>query len=168
MTKKSRFQRSFTVNWEEFHRDSRVLAWRLLETKKKWERIIAVARGGLIPAAIIARELNIHYIDTVCISSYTLEHQGEMSILKGVSELKDSNDKYLIIDDLVDTGKTGRAVREMIPNAYFATVYAKPDGKPMVDTYVTEVSQDTWVFFPWDMETTSSFVTPIIEKKFNK
>jgi len=122
------YQRNFPVNWEQFHRDSRVLAWRLLDTKKKWDRIIAVARGGLILAAIIARELDIYYVDTVCISSYTLEHQGELSILKKVTEFKDGEDRYLIIDDLVDTGKTGKAVRDMIPGAYFATVYAKPDG----------------------------------------
>ena len=56
----------------------------------------------------------------------------------------------LIVDDLVDTGKTGRMVREMLPDAHFATVYAKPKGRPLVDTFITEVSQDTWIFFPWD------------------
>lgn len=166
--KEKKFQRYFSVSWEQFHRDSRVLAWRLLETKKKWERIIAVARGGLVPAAIIARELDIRYIDTICVSSYTLKHQGEISIVKSITKFKDNGEKYLIIDDLVDTGKTGKAVRDMVPGAYFATVYAKPDGQPMVDTYVTEVSQDTWVLFPWDTETTSNFVSPIIERKMNK
>ena len=91
-------------------------------------------------------------------------HQRELSILKRVTEFKDRGDRYLIIDDLVDTGKTGKAVRDMIPGAYFATVYAKPDGRPMVDTFVTEVSQDTWVLFPWDSETTSNFVNPIINQ----
>jgi xanthine phosphoribosyltransferase len=161
---KNSYQRNFPVSWEQFHRDSRALAWRLLDTKKKWDRIIAVARGGLIPAAIIARELDIHYVDTICISSYTLQYQRELSILKRVTEFKDRGDRYLIIDDLVDTGKTGKAVRDMIPRAYFATVYAKPDGRPMVDTFVTEVSQDTWVLFPWDSDITSNFVNPIINQ----
>ena len=62
----------------------------------------------------------------------------------------DGND-ILIIDDLVDTGKTLKIVKEIYPKAHFATVYAKPKGKEMVDTYITEVSQDTWIFFPWDM-----------------
>ena len=57
----------------------------------------------------------------------------------------------LIIDDLVDTGKTAQIVRAMLPKAHFATVYAKPMGRPLVDTFVTEVSQDTWIYFPWDM-----------------
>jgi len=57
----------------------------------------------------------------------------------------------LVIDDLVDTGKTLEVVRAVMPKAHFATVYAKPKGREMVDTFITEVSQDTWIFFPWDM-----------------
>ena len=57
----------------------------------------------------------------------------------------------LVIDDLVDSGKTLEVVRRMLPQAHFATVYAKPKGEPMVDTFITGVSQDTWIFFPWDM-----------------
>jgi xanthine phosphoribosyltransferase len=57
----------------------------------------------------------------------------------------------LIIDDLVDTGKTARLVREMLPKGHYATLYAKPQGRPMVDTFITEVSQETWIYFPWDM-----------------
>jgi xanthine phosphoribosyltransferase len=70
---------------------------------------------------------------------------------------------WLIIDDLVDTGRTAKVVREMLPKAHFATVYAKPAGRPLVDTFITEVSQDTWILFPWDTE--SQFVQPIIGRK---
>jgi xanthine phosphoribosyltransferase len=65
----------------------------------------------------------------------------------------------LIVDDLVDTGKTARVVREILPEAHFATVYAKPAGRPMVDTFITEVSQDTWIYLPWDMSL--QFAPPI-------
>jgi xanthine phosphoribosyltransferase len=51
----------------------------------------------------------------------------------------------------------------MLPGAHFATVYAKPAGKPMVDTYVTETSQDTWIMFPWDTE--PQFARPIAAAK---
>ena len=71
----------------------------------------------------------------------------------------------LVIDDLVDTGKTARVVRDMLPNAHFATVYAKPLGRPLVDTFITEVSQDTWIYFPWDMGLT--FVDPILKGQGN-
>jgi xanthine phosphoribosyltransferase len=51
----------------------------------------------------------------------------------------------------VDTGKTLEIVRARMPAAHVATIYAKPAGREMVNTYITEVSQDTWIFFPWDM-----------------
>ena len=47
---------------------------------------------------------------------------------------------------------TGRIVREMLPKARFATVYGEPAGRPMIDTFVTEVSQDVWILFPLDIE----------------
>jgi len=150
------YKRSYPISWEQLHRDSKALSWRLHDIEKPWKGIVAVTRGGLVPAAVIARELGIHYIDTVCITSYDWKNQGEATILKNID---DSGEGFLIIDDLVDTGTTARLVRKMLPKAYFATVYAKPAGKPLVDAYVTEVSQDTWILFPWDSE--SQFVEPI-------
>jgi xanthine phosphoribosyltransferase len=136
------------VSWEQLHRDAKALAWRLAE-HGPFEGIVAITRGGLVPAHIIARELDIRVIDTICISSYDEETQGTANVLKPVGG---DGAGWLIIDDLVDTGKTGRIVREMLPKAHFATVYAKPAGRPVVDTFITEVSQDTWILFPWDTE----------------
>ena len=75
--------------------------------------------------------------------------------------MPDQGEGWLIIDDLVDTGITAKAVRQLLPKAHFATIYAKPSGRPMVDSYITEVSQDTWILFPWDMEAVMS--KPIVE-----
>jgi xanthine phosphoribosyltransferase len=69
---------------------------------------------------------------------------------------------WLLVDDLVDTGATARVVRELVPNAHLATVYAKPAGRPLVDTFVTEVSQDTWILFPWD--TAQVYAEPVVEQ----
>lgn len=140
--------RDFPVSWEELHRNARALAWRLLELGP-FEAIVAVTRGGLVPAAIVARELDVRLVDTVCIASYEHKDHGEAKILKPV---EGDGAGYLIVDDLVDTGRTARIVRKMLPKAHFATVYAKPAGRPLVDTFVTEVSQDTWILFPWDVE----------------
>lgn len=139
---------TFPVSWEELHRNSRALAWRLLSAGP-FTGIVAVTRGGLVPAAIIARELGIRLVDTVCIASYDEMSQGEIKVLKGI---EGDGEGLLVIDDLVDTGKTSSVVRKMLPKAYFATIYAKPAGKPQVDSFVTEVSQDTWILFPWDIE----------------
>jgi xanthine phosphoribosyltransferase len=149
-------QKVFPVSWDQFHRDARALTWRLAG-HGPWSAIVAITRGGLVPAAIVARELDIRLIETVCVASYhDYSSQGELKVMKGVSDELISKTGaggkgILIVDDLVDTGKTARVVRDMLPEAHFATVYAKPQGRPLVDTFITEVSQDTWIYFPWDM-----------------
>ena len=152
----------FPVTWDELHRHARALAWRLLDLGP-WRGIIAITRGGLVPAAIVARELDIRLVDTICVASYddaALGARGKVEILKGIAG---DGEGYLIIDDLVDTGHTARVVREMLPKAHFATVYAKPAGRPLVDTFVTEVSQDTWILFPWDIDL--QFAPPLAAAK---
>jgi xanthine phosphoribosyltransferase len=128
-----------------------------------WRGIIAVTRGGLVPAAIVARELDVRLVDTVCIASYSARQKGEVDRERGdiqvFKKIDGDGSGFLIIDDLVDTGHTARVVRDMLPKAHFATVYAKPAGRPLVDTFVTEVSQDTWILFPWDIE--PQFAPPI-------
>ena len=147
-TNPGRYEKAFPVSWEQLHRDSRALAWRLAELGP-WTSVVAVTRGGLVPAAIVARELDIRLIDTVCVASYDHTRQGPLTVLKPPAG---DGAGALIVDDLVDTGSTARLVRDLLPKAHFAAVYAKPAGKPMVDTFVTEVSQDTWIYFPWDLE----------------
>lgn len=143
----------FLVSWDQFHRDSKALAWRLIEKEDKWKGIIAITRGGLIPAGIIARELEIHLVETICISSYDDQTQRKARVIKGIDEKTvGDGEKWLVIDDLVDSGNTAKIIRKMLPKAHIATVYAKPSGEPLVDTYVTWVSQDTWIYFPWDID----------------
>jgi len=155
-------QKAFPVSWDQFHRDARALAWRLSEAGP-FSAIVTITRGGLVPAAIVARELGTRVIETVCIASYhDYKTQGGLQVLKGIAPevAKFGEGKgILVVDDLVDTGATAKVVREMLPGAHFATVYAKPLGRPMVDTFITEVSQDTWIYFPWDMGLT--FQPPI-------
>jgi xanthine phosphoribosyltransferase len=147
-------EKAFPVSWDQFHRDARALAWRLAGSGP-FEAIVAITRGGLVPAAIIARELELRVVETVCVASYhDYKNQGGLKVLKTIAAevaKHDGGGKILVVDDLVDTGATARIVREMLPKAHFATVYAKPLGRPMVDTFITEVSQDTWIYFPWDM-----------------
>jgi xanthine phosphoribosyltransferase len=156
-------QKAFPVSWDQFHRDARALAWRL-NGAGPFQSIVCITRGGMVAAAVVARELGIRVIETVCVSSYEHAAQGDLQVLKTIAADVvgvDHGKGVLIVDDLVDTGKTARIVRDMIPNAHFATVYAKPMGRPMVDTFVTEVSQDTWIYFPWD--TGLAFQPPIRE-----
>ncbi len=148
-------EKGFHVSWDQIHRDSRALAWRLDgqgPDAGKWRAVVAITRGGMAPAMIVARELDIRTVDTVSVKSYDWQRQADASVLKAPDKaLMGDGEGVLIVDDLVDTGKTLELVRALYPKAHFATVYAKPQGRSMVDTFITEVSQDTWIFFPWDM-----------------
>jgi xanthine phosphoribosyltransferase len=153
-------QHYYTVSWDQLHRDARALAWRLIELAP-FTGIVAITRGGLIPAAIIARELDCRLIESVSVITYDEEIRGEPVVTKSPAAAGDGTG-FLIIDDLVDTGATARVVRGLLPKAHFAAVYAKPAGRPIVDTFITEVSQDTWILFPWDTE--AQFVAPLAKR----
>ena len=148
-------EKGFHVSWDQLHRDARALAWRLDgkgPDKGNWRAVVAITRGGMAPAMIIARELDIRIVDTISVKSYNYQSQSEPKIIKTPDDLVvQDGTGILIIDDLVDTGKTLELVRGLMPKAHVATVYAKPMGRAQVDTFITEVSQDTWIFFPWDM-----------------
>lgn len=149
-------ERGFHVSWDQLHRDARALAWRLQGhgpgPDGEWRAVVAITRGGMVPAMIVARELDIRTIDTISVKSYLKGSQGDLRVLKSPdAQMMGDGDGVLVVDDLVDSGRTLELVRSLYPKAHFATVYAKPKGNHMVQTYITEVSQDTWIFFPWDM-----------------
>ena len=148
-------ERGFHISWDQIHRDSRALAWRLEKKGPfdgEWSAVVAITRGGMVPAMIIARELDIRVVDTISVKSYDHQSQSAAKILQSPNaELMGNGKGILIIDDLVDSGRTLEIVKDLYPEAHYATVYAKPKGRPMVDSFITEVSQNTWIFFPWDM-----------------
>src|SRR3981189_1260019 len=75
---------AFPGAWEQFHTDCRALTGRLNEPRP-FHAVVAITRGGLVPAAIVARELGVRVIDTVCIASYDHTKQGDLQVLKGIS-----------------------------------------------------------------------------------
>ncbi len=160
------YSKNFPVSWEELHRNGKALAWKLLDKGPldggKWKGIIAITRGGMVPACIVARELEVLMIETFCITSYDVKEQSETKILKKPETVEDDGEGWLVIDDLVDTGKTFELARETYPKAHYACIYVKPVGQKQTDTYITAFSQDTWVHFPWDLE--NQYATPLARK----
>src|ERR1700689_5160533 len=111
-------EKIFPVSWDQFHRDSRALAWRL-SGAGPFEAIVCITRGGLVPAAIVARELGIRLIETICVSSYTGISQGDLKVLKNVAQSiialgGGQGARVLLVDDLVDTGKTAKVWRQIV------------------------------------------------------
>ncbi len=136
------------ISWNQFNDDTKSLAKKLMN--QKWKGILAITRGGLVPANILGYELDIKRIDAICISSYDDQNQRQAEILqKPSSDIGDGTD-WIVVDDLIDTGKTGEIIRGLYPNATFVTTYAKTHGKAFVDHYSVETSTDQWILLPWD------------------
>lgn len=146
MTATDHLLSTLPLSWEDVHRDTRILAGMLAELPP-FQGIVAVTRGGLVPAAILSRELDIHLVETVCVSTYDDRDIRDPQVIKA---LAGDGAGWLVVDDLVDTGATLQVLRTMLPQAHFATVYAKPLGQPLVDSFATVFAQSTWIAFPWD------------------
>ena len=138
------------LTWDRIQQDSAALAAKLAG-QGQWQGIVAVARGGLVPAALVARALDIRRIEAVAIATYQHERLGEPEMLKLPSAAGDGAG-WLVIDDLVDTGTTMRIIRALLPQAHVGVLYAKPVGLPLADSFVTEFPQDSWIDFPWEMD----------------
>ena len=137
------------ITWNEFHQDCKNLAEKL--RSGGYNKIIAVSRGGLLPAGVLAYELGIKTCETVIMSSYDGDCRREDADIElATKTLNGIDDKTLIIDDLSDSGRTFRILRSLYPQAYFACLYAKPQGEAAADMFVRAVP-DRWLVFPWDI-----------------
>ena len=142
-------------SWHETHRAAIDLAARLGGVGR-FRGIVAISRGGLVPAAIVARALGIRMIETLCIASYDGAAKGPLEVLKPAPEEVGDGAGWLLVDDVADSGSTAEAARRMLPGAHYATLYVKPAGRPFVDTFIREVEQDVWIDFPWDRDPAKS------------
>ncbi|MFZ0694019.1 MAG: xanthine phosphoribosyltransferase [Alphaproteobacteria bacterium] len=135
------------VTWNELHRQARALAGRI-RNRGVWTRVIGIARGGLVPAAILAKELDIRVVESISVASYEGRVRGEVKILKR----PDGGDgaDTIVVDDVADSGETIRVVRTLLPRAFYVAVYATPAGKPVVDAFAVEIDQESWLEFPWE------------------
>ena len=142
-------EKIYPITWEQLRRDARALAWKLLE-RGTFHGIIAVTRGGLVPAAVIARELGIRRVESLSLPPDDTE--GQLEACSKLTSFATDGRGWLVIDDLADEGHTAAEIRRLLPAACLAVLYVKPRGKSLVDVFITEVSRDTWVTFPWDAE----------------
>ncbi len=136
------------ISWDDFHRDVKELSVSL-KNKRAFNRIIAISRGGLLPAGILAYELDIRNVDSLNIVSYdgSAGRKDEDVEIKNSFENVDA--QTLIVDDLADSGRTLKILRQKYPQAFLAVVYAKPSGRDIPDMY-SRALPDNWVVFPWD------------------
>ncbi|MEO5337723.1 MAG: xanthine phosphoribosyltransferase [Magnetospirillum sp. WYHS-4] len=138
------------LTWQEVEATAASLC-RRLAGDGPWHGVVAVARGGLVPAALVARGLGLRLVDTLCLASYDGRRRGQLDVVKiPESATTEGGEGWLVVDDLVDSGATARKVRQLLPRARIAVLYSKPDGRGMADVWGEEVAQGIWLVFPWE------------------
>lgn len=136
------------ITWDNFHQDVKNLS-KNIKLLGHFNKIVAVSRGGLIPAGIMSYELGIRDVEVINISSYDEDIQRCGEDVKLSTCVSTVDEKTLIVDDLSDTGNTFNIIRKLFPEGKYAAVYAKPLGINSVDIYEKAIP-DKWVVFPWD------------------
>lgn len=147
------------ITWDEIQTLCTGLAAEILQRGLPHDRVLAVTRGGLFPAGLLARELDIRRIETVGVVAYDDQQAGAARLVKTAAA--EFLENTIIIDDLADTGTTIDFLRPLTRNCTFATVFVKPEGRNRVDLFAREVPQDSWIRFPWD--TRRQFVEPLVK-----
>jgi xanthine phosphoribosyltransferase len=144
--------KKMTIAWDRFKADVSLLATKIRHLGRPFDQIVAITRGGLVPAALLSHEFKVRNIDTVCVGSYLDGEQlAAETIFKGPGQIVERGARTLVVDDLVDSGKTAGFVKEtMYPEGIVAVVYGKPFGLHSADLHAVEVPQDVWVIFPWE------------------
>lgn len=105
----------------------------------------------MVPACIIARELDIRLVDSVSVDSYDEQHMKNVHILSEI-KLNYDDPETLVIDDLSDSGNTFKALRALWPQATYACLFVKPEGRRQADFYINETAQNCWIFLPWESQ----------------
>jgi xanthine phosphoribosyltransferase len=138
------------ITWQDVQDDCFALA-ELLEKSGPVQGLVGIARGGLVPTAIVAHRLDIRNVKTVAVTSYFGRQQVTAEVLGSVEEIKDG-EGWVFIDDLTDTGQTAKLIKKRYPKAKFAAVYAKPEGQEFVDYFVKLLKAENWIVYPWEKD----------------
>lgn len=144
------------LDWNDITLAVSSLAQRIETHKYSPKRILAVARGGLIPAAMLAHQLGVPRIGTIQIQSYGVENtQGDFRLLDKLLPAGEfDHPETLIVDDLWDTGQTHAWIRKEFPNAVTTTLFFKDRGDSshrIVSFPGSPLNEHNWVVFPWEV-----------------
>ena len=134
-------------SWEEVESLIKTVANKIRRlTTKKYDSILAVTNGGIIPARLIARELNINEIHFIPIGNKKLNEQHMPLLFK--------DKKYLIVDEMYDTGDTFSKIHEVtrVFDCDFAFLMSRYKNNNAANgMYIGKIlNHKKWIVFPWE------------------
>jgi len=144
------------ISWYELEQYSAMLAERInFSNSSKYNAIVAITRGGLFVAGLLSHLLDIKNIETIGVQYYTgiAKTKDEPEMIKALNKGSIVNKNVLVVDDLVDSGKTMKFVCDYINsittcNLHTAVLFKKPTSKFDPDYYIRIT--DKWLVFPYE------------------
>jgi len=130
------------MNWEEVDTLIHNLACKLKGTGFKFAEVVGIGNGGIVPAKLIARDLDIDDIHFIRVKAGKIISNDNFQL--------EQKRKYLIIDDILDTGNTYRNISKYLQgyDCTFAFCVAR---NYYPNVYTGKVlSHKKWVVFPWE------------------
>ncbi|HLD63509.1 MAG TPA: phosphoribosyltransferase family protein [Candidatus Peribacteraceae bacterium] len=141
-------------SYENLKRDCADIAARLRQRGENYAGIVAIAGGGLLPAYMLSKLLNIKAIRCLCLSSYRdIDNaQGKLQHFDTATVILPNNDeRWLIVDDIAETFTTLDYVCKLYPKNTTATLLVKND-KREPDVFARHVPIGVWVDFAWEVD----------------
>lgn len=137
------------INWQEIGSKCKHLSIKIKDKNIQIDKVIGIARGGIVPGSILARLLECKF-ETITAKSYNNEtnERGELT----VDNIKIDGDNILFVDDICDSGHTLKAIKEIYNDKkiYTATLFKKKN-KNHTPTFSGElIPQEVWITFPWE------------------
>ena len=144
------------LSWQDIHNYCNLLAVKINADTKRLNNVIGIAKGGLIPATILAKRFGIKRVFSIGAASYDGYEKDEEG-LQVYQDIPDElhNQINLYVDDISDTGDTFNFLlkergHELDRGIYTATIHVKPHTKFKPNFYQKEVDNDEWIVYPWE------------------
>lgn len=151
------------ISWDKFHKMGFELAQKIQNSDTQFDQILSISRGGHVVSRILSDFLGLP-IFSVSIQSYTsIQQQGELEITQEIApELLDEN--ILLVDEVVDSGKTLERAREYLAeleakNVTAVSYHVKPHAIARPDIYIAETSK--WIIYPYEVRESVKALVPI-------
>ncbi len=164
------------VSWEEVVDWTRLLAEKIKESGYKPDIVIAVARGGYVPARLLCDFLGVDNLVSIQSQHWTeAAKMAEKAIIKFQYKIDLTGYKAILVDDIVDTGESVRLAKEFIEKEWHPTElrtatmqWISPVAKIKPDYYAVEVKEWIWFQYPWTrLEDITQFIRRIIKEELS-
>lgn len=143
------------ITWAEVHRLSGILAQHIHASGYRPDLIIAIARGGYVPARLICDFLEIYDLTSIRITHYTAgSSKAETARLSSPLCVDIKGCKVLVVDDITDTGDSMRVgldhIRSFAPaEVRVAVLQHKVQSSLRPDYYAKKLIKWRWIVYPW-------------------